>query len=129
MRQRWLGGLFFGPLALALVACSGARTGTIQPRADGLDASALPDDVRPAYELFAQRCSKCHSLTRALNSGIEDDGYWKLYVDRMRRQPASGISPEDEAIILQFLHYFAKQQREMRASGRARAATQVEAAL
>jgi hypothetical protein len=67
--------------------------------------------TRPDYALFAQRCSKCHSLARPLTSGIDDDAYWVDYVARMRRQPASGISAEDTVGILRFLHYFSIEEK------------------
>lgn len=89
--------------ALGVVSCSG---GSVVVRGEGLDVSALPADIRAEYGVFAQRCSKCHSLTRALNSGISDDHYWQLYVERMRRQPASGITLEDVPVVLKFLHYY-----------------------
>jgi hypothetical protein len=73
---------------------------------EGIDPRALPDDVRADYDLFAQRCSKCHSLARPLSSGIDDDDYWVMYVARMRRQPGSGISQDDTVVILRFLHYY-----------------------
>jgi hypothetical protein len=73
---------------------------------DGIDPRALPEDVRADYDLFAQRCSKCHSLARPLSSGIDDDDYWVIYVARMRRQPGSGISQDDTVVILRFLHYY-----------------------
>lgn len=79
---------------------------------DEVDTAKLPDDLRADYSVFAQRCSKCHSLARPLTSGIDDDEYWKRYVARMRRQPASGISPEDEVPILRFLHYFSEEQKK-----------------
>src|ERR1041384_4662610 len=81
----------------ALVACAAGRT-------EGLDVATLPVEVRADYELFADRCSRCHSLARPLESGIKDDGFWKEYVESMRRQPGSGISPSDEIPILRFLH-------------------------
>jgi hypothetical protein len=85
--------------ALALAACAtGAR--------DGLDVAQLPVEVRPDYALFARRCSKCHQLARPLNSGIRSDALWADYVDRMRRQPGSGISRADTKPILRFLHYY-----------------------
>jgi hypothetical protein len=87
------------------LACSAGRS-------EGLDATSLPPDVRPDYELFAERCSKCHSLARPLESGITDDAFWKEYVERMRRQPGSGISPADEERILRFLHYYSLQKKE-----------------
>jgi mono/diheme cytochrome c family protein len=75
------------------------------PRFEGLDPRQMPEEVRADYALFAQRCSKCHSLARPLQSGITGDEYWADYVERMRRQPGSGISREDAALILRFLHY------------------------
>jgi hypothetical protein len=73
---------------------------------DGLEVATLPVDVRPDYALFARRCSKCHQLARPLQSGIHDDAMWADYVERMRRQPGSGISPADTGPILRFLHYY-----------------------
>ena len=93
-------------ILVAAVGCSGWLA-----RSEGLDPSTLPDSVRPDYDLFALRCSKCHSLARPLSSGIDDDDYWALYVARMRRQPGSGISPEDTVGILRFLHYYSLEQR------------------
>jgi hypothetical protein len=84
--------------ALLIAACATAR--------DGLDVTQLPADVRPDYALFARRCSKCHQLARPLHSGIRDDAMWADYVERMRRQPGSGISPSDTKPILRFLHYY-----------------------
>jgi hypothetical protein len=82
---------------------------------DGLDAAKLPPEVRDDYGVFASRCSKCHALARSLNSGIDDDDFWKLYVSRMRRQPASGISPEDEVPILRFLHHYSLELKRAKA--------------
>ena len=100
-------------LAIALAAAAGcASTST----GEGLDVATLPVALRSDYNLFARRCSKCHSLARPLGSGIDDDRLWVNYVDRMRRQPGSGISRQDAAPILRFLHYYStEQQREKRA--------------
>jgi hypothetical protein len=81
---------------------------------EGLDVAQLPEVVRPDYQLFARRCSKCHSLARPLGSGITDDEVWIAYVNRMRRQPGSGISPQDAAPILRFLHYYSSEQRRLK---------------
>jgi hypothetical protein len=91
-------------LAAALVACPVARP-------EGLERSGLPPEVRADYDTFALRCSRCHSLARPLNSGIDDDAYWELYVRRMRRQPGSGITAEDETVILRFLHFYSVQRK------------------
>jgi hypothetical protein len=81
---------------------------------DGLDVAQLPETVRSDYQLFARRCSKCHSLARPLGSGITDDEVWIAYVARMRRQPGSGISPQDTTPILRFLHYYSSEQRRLK---------------
>lgn len=98
-------------LALAAPALLAATSACSAGRSEGVDVDSLPESVRGDYELFAIRCSKCHSLARPLESGITDDGFWKEYVDRMRRQPSSGISPADEIPILRFLHYYSAEKR------------------
>lgn len=86
-------------LALAL-ACAATTAG------EGLDPAQLPAEIRDDYAVFARRCSKCHSLARPLYSTIDHDSLWEAYVNRMRRQPGSGIAPGDVAPILRFLHYY-----------------------
>jgi hypothetical protein len=93
-------------LAFAAFGLGCSRAG----HGEGLDVARLPPDVRQDYSVFAQRCSKCHSLSRPLESGITQDAYWAAYVARMRRQPGSGISLADEVPILRFLHYYSSEQ-------------------
>lgn len=89
---------------IVAAACSGARR-------EGAAPPGLPAELRPNWDLFARRCSKCHSLARPLDSGIDDDEHWRAYVRRMRLTPGSGISLADEAQILEFLRYYAAEQR------------------
>jgi len=96
-----------GGLSLTLLGCPGGHV-------EEPEAMALPPDLRADYDVFALRCSKCHSLARPLNSGIDDDEFWKKYVERMRRQPGSGISVEDSVPILRFLHAYSLQERAKR---------------
>jgi hypothetical protein len=96
---------------VALPACASAS------RDEGLDVATLPVDMRADYEIFAQRCSKCHSLARPLGSGITDDEFWREYFERMRRQPGSGITPDDQRPILHFLHYYSMAQIRRRPGG------------
>jgi hypothetical protein len=105
--------------ALASFAMISALSCSQRPGSESAYATRLPDAIRPSYELFAHRCSKCHSLARPLDSGIDDDASWELYVDRMRRQPGSGISMSDRAPILAFLRYYALKQRRQRAAASA----------
>lgn len=87
--------------ALLLAAC----------HAEGYEPSELPEGLRGDYALFAQRCSRCHSLARPLGSGIDDDVFWRRYVEQMRLKPGSGISTSDEEAILRFLHYYSLRQK------------------
>jgi hypothetical protein len=105
------GAFLFAAAALGIAAQQCAASGA---RSEGLDPSTLPAEVRSDYAVFAHRCSKCHSLARPLNSGISDEGYWAMYVARMRRQPGSGISPDDAPRILRFLHYYSLEQLRKR---------------
>ena len=92
---------------LLVVAGCGAST---MERTEGMDPTAVPPEEQTDYAVFAQRCSKCHSLARPLNSGITDDGFWRMYVEKMRRQPASGITEQDTVPILRFLHWYSQPQ-------------------
>lgn len=92
-----------------LLGCAGGRP---EP-----ETSSVSPDVRADYAVFAVRCSKCHSLARPLSSGIDDDGYWRTYVAKMRRQPGSGISAEDSVAILRFLHVYSVDLRRRRSRG------------
>jgi hypothetical protein len=79
-----------------------------------IDVSGYPEQQQQAYARFAQRCSKCHTLARPINSSLEPD-QWVAYVNRMSRKPGSGISPKDVQVIQEFL-IFDSEQRE-RAAG------------
>ena len=100
--------LGFGILLAVATACT-SRPSTVRSLGDGLETASLPADMREPYDLFAQRCSKCHSLSRALDNGHVEDRFWERYVERMRHQPGSGIAPAEVPVILKFLHYYSSQ--------------------
>ena len=109
MRASFLLLLLFLVLLLGAVGCSGAKTQTAGRQGDGV--ASVPSDLREEYALFSQRCSKCHSLARVLNNGEHDATYWARYVERMRRQPSSGIAPEEAPPILRYLNHYSAQLR------------------
>lgn len=90
-------------LALALSACPPAPSA---PHGDGIDEARVPAELRAAYATFRVRCSKCHSLDRPLGAAIEDEASWRTYVERMRRQPGSGISVADGEAAVRFLVWY-----------------------
>lgn len=100
---------------VAILAGLLVSTATGCTRREGLDPSTMPENVRGDYAFFARKCSKCHSLARPLSANITDDEQWALYVNRMRRQPASGISPNDQEHILRFLRFYAADLRRIQA--------------
>jgi hypothetical protein len=67
-----------------------------------IDVTAYPPEQQKSYALFAQKCSKCHTLARPINSSLQG-GDWSAYVSRMSRKAGSGISPRDGDVILSFL--------------------------
>jgi hypothetical protein len=95
--------------ALVIVTASACQHG------EGLDPSKMPSSIGWRRARNRHGCSKCHSLARPLTSNITDDEQWVLYVNRMRRQPGSGISRADQDGILRFLKYYAADLRRVQA--------------
>ncbi|HEY5961184.1 MAG TPA: hypothetical protein VIV60_31720 [Polyangiaceae bacterium] len=101
-------GLWRSLIAIASV-CVITACGSGRP--ERVDLLAHRPDLRDDFRTFSVRCSKCHSLSRPLNSGITDDTHWDRYVARMRRQPGSGITQSDAVAILRFLHAYSAEER------------------
>jgi hypothetical protein len=120
-------------LARAILTASSCLWLAACPAAEQLEGigrvDELPSPIRADYEVFAQRCSKCHSLARPLNSGIDNDEFWAMYVARMKRQPGSGISTEDTVVILRFLSFYSREQKKRRSGGESSASAGVDASL
>lgn len=91
---------------LLVAACSDVHA---TRRGDRVDVSSYPPDIQAAYKVFAERCSRCHTLARPLNAHISDPQHWIRYVTRMRRQPGSGINADNADIILRFLLYYHRE--------------------
>jgi hypothetical protein len=94
-------------IALLAHGCAGANK---VRHGDVVDVSSYPQDIKDAYEVFAVRCSRCHTLARPLNARIHDAQHWERYVARMRRNPSSGINEKNASIIMRFLLYYMHQQ-------------------
>lgn len=70
-----------------------------------IDVSSYPADMQAGYKVFAQRCSKCHTLSRPISSDYATKDEWSRYVKRMMRKPGSGINKKDGKLIFEFLVY------------------------
>ena len=72
-----------------------------------VDVSGYPPQMREYYQLFANRCSRCHTLARPINSAFSAEE-WKKYVQHMMKKPGSGLTPKTAGQISEFLIYDAQ---------------------
>lgn len=75
-----------------------------------IDVSDYPQEMQTLYELFARKCSRCHTVARPINSTFTPEE-WRKYVHKMMRKPGSGLTPKTSEQIIKFLIYDA-QHRE-----------------
>lgn len=112
MTNRWI----WLVLASSLVAC-GSHLHSRRGGWTEAQIAALPADIQSGYEVFAVRCSRCHTLSRPLSADISDPEHWQRYVARMRRMPGAGISGPDAEQILVFLTHHAQGVAARKAKG------------
>jgi hypothetical protein len=70
-----------------------------------VDVSKYPDGIKEDYEVFSQKCSQCHKLSRPINSDYAMPEEWSRYVKRMMNKPGSGIGKSEGRKIYDFLVY------------------------
>jgi len=70
-----------------------------------INISKYPAAIQANYELFSQKCSQCHKLSRPINSDYALPDEWSRYIHRMMNKPGSGISSGDGKKIYEFLVY------------------------
>ena len=69
-----------------------------------INVSAYPPAQQKAYKLFVDKCSKCHTIARPINTTMTTPE-WERYVKRMMHKPNSGISSGQGKAIFDFLAY------------------------
>lgn len=72
---------------------------------DSIDVSKYPKEQRKNYSVFSEKCSKCHTLARPINSLYALPEEWTAYVDKMRHKKRSGIDGDSQKAITSFLIY------------------------
>ncbi|MFI5360441.1 MAG: hypothetical protein ACHQ49_00605 [Elusimicrobiota bacterium] len=72
---------------------------------DSIDVSKYPKEQQDNYKVFAEKCSKCHTLARPINSNYALPEEWTAYVNRMRHKKRSGIDDDAQKTITDFLIY------------------------
>src|SRR5271165_5038214 len=82
-----------------------ARVERFEKGAATIDVSKYPDGIKENYDVFSQKCSQCHKLSRPINSDYALPEEWSRYVKRMMHKPGSGIGASDGKKIYEFLAY------------------------
>jgi hypothetical protein len=97
-----------GLVLVLLAACQPQERLVLIPLSESV---RTPPTIREACVLTEQKCSKCHDLERikVAHHALID---WPSYVEKMRRQPGSAITPEDGSVIVRCLNYLSQRQRE-----------------
>ena len=76
-----------------------------------IDVTAYPVKMQEAYKLFTNKCSRCHTVARPINSTFTPEE-WRKYVYKMMRKPGSGLTPKTTEKIIEFLIYDAKHREK-----------------
>lgn len=69
-----------------------------------IDVSSYPADQQKGYKVFNDKCAKCHTIARPINTTMTKDE-WSRYVKRMMHKPNSGISESQGKTIFEFLAF------------------------
>ena len=71
---------------------------------DKVNVSSYPAEQQKGYKVFVDKCSKCHTIARPINTSMTA-AEWSRYVKRMMHKPNSGISDSQGKAIFDFLTY------------------------
>ena len=86
-------------------AATQARIDRFEKGPAKVDVSKYPQGIQDSYEVFQQKCTQCHKLSRPINSDYALPDEWSRYVKRMMHKPGSGIDSTDGKKIYEFLVY------------------------
>ena len=82
-----------------------ARVERFEKGPAAIDVSKYPQGIRENYEVFSEKCTQCHKLSRPINSDYALPDEWSRYVKRMMHKPGSGINAAEGKKIFDFLAY------------------------
>jgi hypothetical protein len=82
---------------------------------DVVDVSAYPTQQKYNYKVYANVCSRCHSLARSINIPVVSRAYWDFYLlsmgSRNRRAKLERITPEERKAIVDFLAFDSHERK------------------
>ena len=97
---------------LILAAQSGSNVTLPQDKGpDKINISAYPAEQQKGYKVFTDKCSKCHTIARPINTTMTA-AEWSRYVKRMMHKPNSGISDAQGKTIYEFLAYDQENRKD-----------------
>src|SRR5215469_2880877 len=76
-----------------------------------VDVSSYPAEQQKAYKTFTDKCAKCHTIARPINTTMTKDE-WSRYVKRMMHKPNSGIGDAQGKAIYEFLAYDQENRKD-----------------
>ena len=104
-------------------AATKARIEAFEKGPATIDISKYPAALKDNYDLFSQKCTQCHKLSRPINSDYCLPSEWSRYVKRMMRKPGSGISGSEAKQIYEFLAYDSSVRKKAAMDAKLAAAT------
>ena len=104
-------------------AATKARIEAFEKGPATIDISKYPAALKDNYDLFSQKCTQCHKLSRPINSDYCLPSEWSRYVKRMMRKPGSGISGSEAKQIYEFLAYDSSVRKKAAVDAKLAAAT------
>jgi len=81
---------------------------------DKIDVSKYPAEQQKGYKVFVDKCAKCHTIARPINTAMTAQE-WSRYVKRMMHKPNSGISDAQGKTIYEFLAYDQENRKDKNA--------------
>lgn len=100
--------------AVAPISLAAQTSNVTLPQDKGpatINVSQYPAEQQKQYKLFSDKCAKCHTLARPINTTMTDPE-WARYVKRMMHKPNSGISEVQGKAIYEFLSFDQKQRKD-----------------
>ena len=92
---------------------------------DKVNVSTYPADQQKDYKVFTDKCSKCHTIARPINTTMTR-AEWERYVKRMMHKPNSGISDSQGKAIFEFLAYDQENRKDKNPSAFSKALSDEE---
>jgi cytochrome c5 len=77
-----------------------------------IDVSKYPADMKANYKVFAEKCSKCHTIARAINCEFALEDEWERYVKRMMNKGGTMFTANDGKQIYDFLVFDSKLRKK-----------------